>query len=91
MPFVETADRVVAIYSALTADEAARGATHHMAKYLIMDTIKEECDREGVHLYLETEKEDNLPFYEKHGLTVLKEVVFKKINMPMWLMTRKPQ
>ncbi len=57
----------------------------------IMNAIKEECDREGVHLYLETEKEDNLPFYEKHGLNVLEEVVFKKINMPMWLMARKPQ
>ena len=57
----------------------------------IINTIKEECDREGVHLYLETEKEDNLPFYEKHGLTVLEKVVFKKINMPMWLMARKPQ
>ena len=57
----------------------------------IMNTITEECDREGVHLYLETEKEDNLSFYEKHGLTVLEKIMFKKINMPMWLMARKPQ
>ena len=57
----------------------------------IMNTIKEECDREGVHLYLETEKEDNLPFYEKHGLMVLQKIVFEKINQPMWEMARKPE
>lgn len=34
LPFVETADRVATIYSALTSDEAARGAARHMAKYL---------------------------------------------------------
>ncbi|MDO9535332.1 MAG: GNAT family N-acetyltransferase [Bacillota bacterium] len=57
----------------------------------IMDTIKEECTREGLHLYLETESEENLSFYEKHGFTLLQKIVFKKINMPMWQMMRKPQ
>ncbi len=54
----------------------------------LMDAIKEECSREGLRLYLETEKENNLPFYEKHGLTVKKKIVFEKINLPMWLMER---
>ncbi len=57
----------------------------------IMDAMKEECTREGLHLYLETEKEENLPFYEKHGFAVLEKIVFKKLNLPMWLMERKPQ
>ncbi len=34
LPFVETDHRVAAIYSALTSDEAVRGAVRHMAKYL---------------------------------------------------------
>ncbi len=57
----------------------------------IMDVIKQECDKDRVYLYLETEKEENLPFYEKHGLRVLQEVMFKKINLPMWEMARSPQ
>lgn len=53
----------------------------------LMENIKEECSRKRLHLYLETEKEENLPFYKKHGLTVLKDIVFEKINLPMWLMS----
>jgi len=56
----------------------------------IMDTIKEECARECLHLYLETEKEENIAFYEKHGLTVLQKIVLPKINLPMWQMSRQP-
>ncbi len=57
----------------------------------IMDAIKEECDREGFSLYLETEKEDNLAFYQKHGFAVLEKIVLDKLDLPMWLMERKPQ
>ncbi len=57
----------------------------------LMDTIKQECDNEGLNLYLETEKEENLRFYEKHGLTVLEKINLPKLDLPMWLMLRKPQ
>lgn len=57
----------------------------------LTEAVKDECDREGLHLYLETEKEENVPFYEKHGFTVLQKIVFKEFNLPMWLMDRKPQ
>lgn len=57
----------------------------------LMDAVTEECDRDGTYLYLETEKEENVPFYEKHGLTVLEKTVIRKMNVPMWLMERKPQ
>lgn len=56
----------------------------------LVGAMIEECARERLHLYLETEKEENLSFYEQHGLTVLQKIVFKKINLPMWLMERKP-
>ncbi len=34
LPFLETPDVVATIYSAVTTDEAVRGAVHHMAKFL---------------------------------------------------------
>lgn len=56
-----------------------------------MDTIKQECDNEGLNLYLETEKEKNLLFYEKHGFSVLEKINLPKLEVPMWLMLRSPQ
>ncbi len=56
----------------------------------LMDTIKQECDNEDVNLYLETEKEENLLFYEKHGFTVLEKINLSKLDLPMWLMLRSP-
>ena len=57
----------------------------------LMDAMKEESEREGIHLYLETEKEENIAFYEKHGFKMLKKIVLKKLQLPMWLMERKPE
>ncbi len=56
----------------------------------LMDTIKTECDSKGLDLYLETEKEENLLFYEKHGFSVLETITLPKIDLPMWLMIRNP-
>jgi len=30
-------------------------------------------------------------FYERHGLTVLEKITLPKLDLPMWLMLRKPQ
>ena len=57
---------------------------------VLMDALKEECSSKEVHLYLETEAEENLAFYQKHGLTVIQKIMFKKINLPMWQMVVKP-
>ena len=57
----------------------------------LMDTICQECDDEGLNLYLETEKEENIRFYEKHGFVVLEKIILPKLDLPMWLMLRKPQ
>ncbi len=56
----------------------------------MMDVICQEADRKGLYVYLETEKEENLPFYEKHGFGVLQKITFKKLHVPMWEMARKP-
>ncbi len=55
-----------------------------------MDTIKQECDNQDLNLYLETEKEENLRFYEKHGFTVLEKINLPILDLPMWLMLRSP-
>ncbi|TYQ15841.1 UNVERIFIED_CONTAM: acetyltransferase (GNAT) family protein [Acetivibrio alkalicellulosi] len=57
----------------------------------IMNVIKEDCDKKGLHLYLETETEENLRFYNKHDCNLLQKVVLKKLNLPMWQMAREPQ
>ncbi len=57
---------------------------------VLMDAIKKEADRDGFYIYLETEKEENLKFYKKHGFSVLQRIVFRKINLPMWELARKP-
>ncbi|MCW3490195.1 GNAT family N-acetyltransferase [Dethiobacter alkaliphilus] len=56
----------------------------------LMEAIKEDCDKEKLHLYLETEKEENIAFYEKHGLRVLQKIMFNKLDVPMWEMAREP-
>lgn len=56
----------------------------------IMDAIEQEASREGLHIYLETEKEENITFYQKQGYRVLEKVDLPKINLPMWLMERQP-
>lgn len=57
----------------------------------LMEAMKEECDRNGQYLYLETEKEENIAFYEEHGFSVLQKIVLDKLCVPMWEMARKPQ
>jgi len=56
----------------------------------LVDAMNKEATRKGVYIYLETESEENLQFYEKHGFTVLQEIVLDKLSLPMWLMERQP-
>ena len=50
----------------------------------------ERCDREGVPAYLESSKEANVPFYERHGFRVTQEVAMPK-GPRLWLMWRDPR
>ncbi len=56
----------------------------------LMNTLTQECTKKGHYVYLETEKEENLPFYEKYGFTVLERVMLEELKVPMWEMVRKP-
>ena len=55
----------------------------------LLNVIKDECDAQGLRLYLETETEQNVRFYEKHGFTLLEKAVIKELDLPIWEMVRK--
>ena len=56
----------------------------------ILAPVLERCDREGARAYLESSKEQNIPFYKRHGFDVTQE-----INVPrgptVWAMWRDPR
>lgn len=57
----------------------------------VIRPVLDKCDRDGVPAYLESSKEQNIPFYERHGFRVTGEVRFGKKGPLVWLMWRDPQ
>jgi len=51
----------------------------------------EKSKREGLHLYLETETEENVKMYEHFGFRLLKRITLPIVDLPMWEMVRKPK
>jgi GNAT superfamily N-acetyltransferase len=49
------------------------------------------CDTAGLPAYLESSKERNVPFYERHGFTVVGELTVPDGGPTLWLMWRDPQ
>ncbi len=49
------------------------------------------ADRDGLPMYLETETESNVRFYEHLGFVVLEETVATGLGLPVWLMSRQPE
>lgn len=50
----------------------------------------EACDREQLGAYLETQKAENVPYYQRFGFRVTKEIGLRK-GPRIWLMWRDPQ
>lgn len=48
------------------------------------------ADRGAAPIYLETETEGNVGFYEHLGFEVVEEIVATHIDVPLWLMVRGP-
>jgi GNAT superfamily N-acetyltransferase len=49
------------------------------------------CDAAGMPAYLESSKASNVPFYERHGFTVTRELTVPGGGPTLWLMWRDPQ
>jgi GNAT superfamily N-acetyltransferase len=55
-----------------------------------MQPVLERCDADGLGAYLESSKEQNVPFYKRHGFEVTGEVHMPD-GPPLWPMWRDPQ
>ncbi|HSO96744.1 MAG TPA: GNAT family N-acetyltransferase [Acidimicrobiia bacterium] len=62
---------------------------HGLGSALLGDRLAR-CDAEGLPAYLESSKESNVPFYERHGFSVT-----ERFDLPdgpsLWLMWRDPR
>jgi ribosomal protein S18 acetylase RimI-like enzyme len=57
----------------------------------LMRPVLEHCDAEGLPCYLESSKERNVPFYKRHGFSVVQEVALPGGGPLIWTMWREPQ
>ncbi|MEA3018592.1 MAG: hypothetical protein QOI47_116 [Actinomycetota bacterium] len=57
----------------------------------VLQPVLERCDREAVPAYLESSKESNIPFYERHGFRVTEKVALPKGGPSVWGMWRDPK
>jgi GNAT superfamily N-acetyltransferase len=56
-----------------------------------MQPVLTRCDAEGIPAYLESTKERNVGFYERHGFAVTDCVDIELGGPPLWLMWRSPR
>jgi GNAT superfamily N-acetyltransferase len=56
----------------------------------LIRTVTDRCDEQGLGAYLESSKEENVPFYARHGFAVRREIA-PAGGPPMWLMWRDPR
>ncbi len=57
----------------------------------LLQPILHRADASGLPCYLETDKPDDVIFYERNGFAVLREVTIPNGGPRMWTMLRKPQ
>jgi ribosomal protein S18 acetylase RimI-like enzyme len=56
---------------------------------ILLRAVIEKAETERKPIYLETQKEENINFYEKYGFSVKKKIILPEpLNLPMWLMVR---
>lgn len=55
----------------------------------LLRALIEDCDRQGLPIYLETETEDNVQMYKHFGFQTVKEIRLEHLGVPMWEMMRE--
>jgi len=56
-----------------------------------MQPVLTRCDADGIPAYLESTKERNVGFYERHGFTVINSVDIPLGGPALWMMWRAPR
>jgi GNAT superfamily N-acetyltransferase len=56
----------------------------------LLQPVLEQCDDEGIPAYLETQKEENVPWYRRHGFEVVEQLDVRGCP-PIWTMQREPR
>ena len=59
--------------------------------HALLRPVLDICNREKCGAYLENSKETNIPFYERLGFVVTRQVFLEKDAPPLWLMWRNPR
>ncbi|MFE3291043.1 GNAT family N-acetyltransferase [Rhodococcus sp. NPDC059234] len=67
---------------------SARGAGHGQA---LLASRLDRCDAERAPAYLESSKEANLPYYQRFGFEVTREIVLPGGGPTLWAMWRAPR
>jgi ribosomal protein S18 acetylase RimI-like enzyme len=57
----------------------------------LMQPVLAKADAAGLPVYLETQNESNLPFYERHGFKVAGSGESPKSKLAVWALVRPPQ
>lgn len=55
----------------------------------LMEPVLRRCDSDGTPAYLESSKERNIVFYERHGFRVLEELPLSRTGPAIWPMWRE--
>ena len=72
----------------LGTDPDARGCGRASA---VLAPVLERCDTDGLGAYLESSKEENTPFYARHGFEVTDTIDLTHGGPRLWTMWRDPQ
>jgi len=56
---------------------------------LLLKNMFEKVDQINLPIFLETDREKNVKFYEKHGFKVMEEAPIPNTEIPVWAMLRK--
>jgi GNAT superfamily N-acetyltransferase len=55
-----------------------------------LQPVLRRCDEEGVVAYLETQKEENIAYYARHGFDLIEKVEVSGVP-PVWTLSRQPR